>query len=179
MRTTVSLQYAKALFDLAKEENRIDEYASYLNMAGKIFIDDSNTYRVFNHPAISNEERKKIIENSLKEYVTNTFLNYLKVLVDNNRLIELKDIFDSYQGLLDDYHHQCNVLVYVKYELSEEDKKQLVIALETKLNKKVNLITKIDNSLIGGMKVVVDGKIMDASIKYKMLDLKNELKKGW
>lgn len=179
MRTTVSLQYAKAIFDLAKEEKMVDEYASYLQMACKVFIDDFNTYKVFNHPAISIEERKDLIETCLRDYVTCTFLNYLKVLVDNNRLIELKDILDSYQGLLDDYRGQCNALVYVTYELSDEEKKQLLLVLEKKLNKQVNLTTKIDTSLIGGIRIVVDGKIMDASIKYEMLDLKNELKKGW
>lgn len=179
MRTTVSLQYAKAIFDLAKEENQIDEYASYLKMAEKVFIEDPNIYKIFDHPAVSNTERKHIIEHCLQDYVTSTFLNYLKVLVDNQRLLDIKDIFDSYQGLVDAYRCQCNALVYTKYALSDEEKAQVVLTLEKRLNKKINLINNIDGSLIGGMKIVVDGKIIDASIQNDLLDLKNELKKGW
>lgn len=179
MKTTVSLQYAKAIFDLAKEENLVDEYSSYLEMAGEIFIDDLNTFKTFNHPSVSNEERIDIIDKCLKDYVTITFLNYLKVLVDNNRLVEIKDICDSYQALLDDYHRQCNATVYMKFEPDAEEKKFLIATLEKKYNKKVNLTIQIDQSLVGGMKIVIDGKVMDASIKSEMLDLKNELKKGW
>lgn len=179
MRTSVSLQYAKALFDVANDASSVDEYLDYLKTVCKLFVDDENTNKVLNHPAVSNEERKSIIENTLKEYLPTTFINYLKVLVDNQRFNELKDILDSYEGLVDDYHQQCNAYVYAKYELSDEEKSKLVVTLEKKLNKKVNLVFKNDPSLVGGIKIVAGGKVMDATIKSEMLDLKNELKKGW
>lgn len=179
MRTTVSLQYAKAIFDLAKEENLVDEYAAYLEMAGKIFIDDTNTFKTFQHPSVSNEERIEIIDKCLKDYVTSTFLNYVKVLVENNRLVEIKDIYESYQSLLDEHHHQCNATIYMMFDPDDEEKKFLISTLEKKYNKKVNLTIKLDQTLVGGMKIIVDGKVMDATIKNQMLDLKNELKKGW
>lgn len=179
MRTSVSLQYAKALFDVATDTSSVDEYLNDLKAVCKLLIDDENTNKVLNHPSVRNEERKSIIENALKDYLPTTFINYLKVLVDNQRLNELKDILDSYEGLVDDYHQQCNAYVYAKYELGDEEKSKLVSTLEKKLNKKVNLVFKNDPSLVGGIKIVANGKVMDATIKNEMLDLKNELKKGW
>lgn len=179
MITSVSLQYAKAVFDLAKEKGLVDDFAVYLEISKKLFIDDHNIYSTFNHPAISIDEKKVMLDSCLKDYVDNTFLNYLKVLVDNNRLNELNDILESFKLLQNDYHNRCDATIYTKYELSEEEKNRIKESLIKKYNKDINLNIVIDQTIVAGIRIVIDDHIIDATIKSEMLDLKKELVKGW
>lgn len=179
MITSVSLQYAQALFELAKENQQIDEYASDLEVAKQLLIDDKKNNQTLHHPSVSIQSRKEIIEQAFQSYVTPTFLNFLKVLVDNQRLNELGDIVDAYHHLQDEQNKVCHATAYVRYPLEQQEQHKIIQKLEQQFGKKVTLSTVIDESIIGGIKIVVDGKIVDATIQTEMLDLKNQLKKGW
>lgn len=179
MVTSVSLQYAQALFELAKESQQIDEYAKDLQVSKQLLIDDKKNNQTLNHPSISMQHRKEIIEQAFQQYVTPTFLNFLKVLVDNQRLNELGDIVDAYQHLKDTQNKVCHATAYVRYPLEEKEQQKIIQKLEQQFGKKVILSTIIDGSIMGGIKIVIDGKIVDATIQTEMLDLKNQLKKGW
>ena len=61
----------------------------------------------------------------------------------------------------------------------EEEKMALQKVLEGHLNKKINLKYQLDVNLLGGMIVNIDGKVIDASTVNQIINLKNELKKGW
>lgn len=179
MITSVSLQYAQALFELARDNQQIDEYANYLKVSKQLLIDDKKNNQALNHPSVSIQDRKEIIEYTFQSYVTSTFLNFLKVLVDNQRLNELGDILDAYQHLRDVQNKVCHATAYVRYPLEEKEQQKIIQKLEQQFEKKVILSIIIDESIMGGIKIVVDGKIVDATIQTEMLDLKNQLKKGW
>ena len=96
MATSVGIQYANALFEIAKEENQVKEYREELNVAKEVLIDNQNVYKTLIHPKVTIEERKEIINNTFKEYVAKNFLHFLYVLIDNNRLSDLPDIVDAF-----------------------------------------------------------------------------------
>ena len=168
MATSVGIQYANALFEIAKEENQVKEYREELNVAKEVLIDK-----------VTIEERKEIINNTFKEYVAKNFLHFLYVLIDNNRLSDLPDIVDAFEKLYQDSENYCIATVYVKYPLTEEERKVVVNGLTKKIGKEIHLNEIVDQSLIAGIKIEVDGKIIDASMLKEMTDLKKELKKGW
>lgn len=179
MITSVSLQYAQALFELTSGEHQVDEYVNYLKVSKQLLIEDKKTNQTLNHPSVSMQNRKEILEQTFQQYVTPTFLNFLKVLVDNQRLNELGDILDAYQHLRDTRNKVCHATAYVRYPLEEKEQQKIIQKLEQQFGKKVTLSMILDESIMGGIKIVVDGKIVDATIQTEMLDLKNQLKKGW
>ena len=140
MITSVSLQYAKALFDLGNEKHLENEYYDYLQMVCNILNENKDIWKVLSHPLIKLEERKHILKTSFQDSVNEEFLHFLFVLIDNFRLEEISDIH---------------------------------------LNKKINLKYQLDVNLLGGMIVNIDGKVIDASTVNQIINLKNELKKGW
>ena len=114
MATSVGIQYANALFEIAKEENQVKEYREELNVSKEVLIDNKNVYKTLIHPKVTIEERKEIINNTFKEYVAKNFLHFLYVLIDNNRLSDLPDIVDAFEKLYQDSENYCIATVYVK-----------------------------------------------------------------
>ena len=94
MITSVSLQYAKALFDLGKEKQLEDIYYADLKMVCEALNENNKIWKVLSNPLINLEERKNILKNIFQNSVHEEFLHFLFVLVDNFRLEEITDIFD-------------------------------------------------------------------------------------
>lgn len=178
MITSVSLQYAKALFDLAQDSNKVNEYYEYLKVVNEV-LKDENTSKTLLHPLVKNEDRKEILKNTFKEYLDNCFLSFLYVLVDNDRLLEIENIVKSYKHYLNELNQVTDAIIFTKYEISDDELVNIKKNLENKFSKKINIKVNVDEKLIGGIVIQIDGKIIDGSMLYQLNDLKNELKKGW
>lgn len=179
MVTTVGLQYAKALFDLATEKKLEQTYYDNLVTINEVFNSDINVYKTFTHPSISINEKKMILTEVLENKVPDEFLHFIYVLIDNSRFNELNDIIDSYQYYLNELNQECDATIFTKYMLLDEEKENLIEKLQKHFNKKINAKVIVDENIIGGIVINIDGKIIDGSIVNQMLSLKNELKKGW
>ncbi len=179
MISTVGLQYAKAIFDLACEKNLEEIYFENLKSINQLIKLDENIFKTFNHPGISYDEKKNILNNVLENKVENEFLHFLFVLIDNDRFQNLDDIVDSYQYYLNELKKESNAKIFTKYNLLDEELEIIRKKLQMHFNKKINIEQILDENLVGGIIIHVDGKVVDGSILNQMHNLKNELKKGW
>ena len=179
MISTVGLQYAKAIFDLACDKNLEETYFENLRVINDLLISNTEIYKTFIHPSISYEEKKNILKNVLEEKVENEFLHFLFVLIDNDRFQDLDDIVDSYQYYLNEQKKVSNAKIFTKYNLLDEEIEKIRKKLQIHFNKKINIEQILDENLIGGIIINIDGKVIDGSILNQMNDLKNDLKKGW
>lgn len=179
MATSVGIQYANALFEIAKEENQIKEYREELNVAKEVLIDNLDVYKTLIHPKVTVKERKLIINNTFEKYFHKNFLHFLYVLIDNNRLSDLPDIVEAFEILYQNSENYCIANIYVKYPLTEDKKNAVINSLTKKFGKKIHLNEIVDQSLIAGIKFEINGKVIDASMLKDMTDLKKELQKGW
>lgn len=179
MISTVGLQYAKAIFDLAYEKKLEEIYFENLKLINNLINSDDSIFKTFTHPGITYDEKKDILKNVLINKVENEFLHFLFVLIDNDRFQNLEDIVDSYQYYLNEQKKECNAKVFTKYSLLDEELDNIRKKLQMHFNKKVNLEQIVDENLIGGITIHIDGKVIDGSILSQMHGLKNELKKGW
>lgn len=168
MINSVSKEYAKVLFDL----NLDYEYVvSNVRNVIEIFKDEEiNSF--FNHPKIVLDEKKKILEESLK-LDNKELLYFFFVLLDNKRMNILEDIFDSYNEMMDDKLNIGRFTLYSSYELSTEFLNKVKILLCKEYNKKIILDVKLDENLIGGIIIKYKNTIINDSIISKLDDLKN------
>lgn len=179
MINSVGLQYAKAIFDLATVNKSANDYYQALVVINDAILKDESILQVFMHPAINKEEKKNILEKTLGHLVDEVLLNFLFVLIDNNRFLDLPLVIEAYKQLLNEYENKLEVRVYSKYPLSNE----VVLDIKNKLNnhfkKDIVINQLIDETLIGGVKIVTDKEILDASIISSLEVLKKDLMKGW
>ena len=177
MVNTVSLQYARALFDLAEHNTeKIIEYRQNLKVISDIIDNDAMFQKVLDHPKISKNEKKDIFRETLENKIDPNLLYFLYVLIDNDRIDATSDIIDAYQYLMDQADNKKNVVVYSKVKLSSQEMEQLKVNIDSKFQAQVELTNIIDSSISGGVRLEYEGYILDDTLTSKLDRLKNVLK---
>ena len=166
-------KYAQDLYDLAIHDNKLDLYITEiekLNEALNFDLKLSSEFDSTNYT--SSEKRKRIEKLKINNEVINTF--FVMVNAINKSHVELQLIHD----FLVYYYSRENKLfgtIFSVRKLDEKTIKNVEKAIESQLNRKVKLENKLDESLIGGIKVVVNNNVWDGSYKTKLKDLRNDL----
>ncbi|WP_434343430.1 F0F1 ATP synthase subunit delta [Mycoplasma sp. 06067-C1-B144P-99-0482-3] len=169
--------YATALFNIAVKEKLVDDYIIQVDALIQSLADKDDFNKLVN---FSNKQQKQnailIIEKTFTPFGFDIYLiNALKILVENQLFINARMILKALYKKLLDYK---NIVLGVVYSTEKLTKTQLLAIkkkVSNKVNKKVELVNKIDSTLIGGIKVNVQGKVFDGSIKAKLEALKKQM----
>ena len=173
MINEVSLQYAKSLYDLSKD---LDQDLNDLEVLKSCISNSNELVKVLMHPSISKEEKKELFKNLLSGKVEDYFLYFVYVLVDNERILELENIYDTFKMLVDEKNNILNCEVVSKYPLDNNVKEDLIKYLSQKYQKKIILKELVNDELIGGIKVIVQNEVIDYTIDSTLTNLKNTIK---
>lgn len=173
MINEVSLQYAKSLYELSKD---LDQDLNDLEVLKSCISNSNELVKVLMHPSISKEEKKELFKNLLSGKVEDYFLYFIYVLVDNERILELENIYDTFKMLVDEKKNILNCEVVSKYPLDKNIKEDLIKYLSQKYQKEIKLKETINDELIGGIKVIVQNEVIDYTIDSTLTNLKNTIK---
>ncbi len=172
------IEYAKAMFSLGNEEGKLSEFTDDFHLIRDLIKENPDFNKLMVSASVSHKEKKDLIEEVFKD-VDLEFKNFLFVLIDNNRFNYFEDIYQAYKKLLQDENNIMRVVITSPAKLSEERLEKLKTALGYKYaGKKIIINNKIDESLIGGIKVYYNGEELDASIARQLNDMRNLLWKG-
>ena len=172
----LSIRYGQALFSLASDKNQVLEYQEEMKAWEEIFKDNEEIYTILQSAFISKKERKEILKKTLKG-MNEDILHLLFVVIDNNRVDLIPDIFIAFNSLCNEMKGVKEGIIYSPFALKKEQISQIEKKISTLENNKVDLRNQIDKSLIGGVKVVIGDHIYDDSIKHHIDELKSNLTK--
>ena len=173
--SVLATRYAESLFSLALDKNSVSLYKDQIDLIEKCF-DDADVIPFFGSSKISKEEKKEMIKKIFDEKIEKYVLNFLYVLVDKGRIVNYKEIFDE-------FHHMCNEQLNIKEGIIETARpidKKLIEELEKTLAKKdekVELKEKINKSLISGFKISFENQVIDNSMKQRIHNMEEMLKR--
>ncbi len=171
----VTKSYTDVIFGLAQEENLLNEIGSELSEIAAI-IQENPQYMVFlTSPQIAKAEKIASVDSIFDQKVKNTTKNFIKVLIGNGRASYLPEIAKYYRKLQREFENIAYIEAITAIEMDEEQKQRLIEKLESKLGQKVELNNIIDTSIIGGMKIRIGEKSLDASISSRLRALHSEL----
>lgn len=170
--TEIAKEYGSALFMLACEENEKHGYAKALDIIKRTFLEYPQYIELLSSPSIPLKERLGVIEESFSAVVPEQVLSYLQLLCEKGRMPYFMESVDEYQELLDASEHIANAKVTSAVELTEEEKQKLISKLELIEKGKVHAEYFVDATLLGGLIVEVDGKIMDGSLRHRLHEVK-------
>ena len=170
-------EYASALFTLAMEEGKQKEYGKALDTVKTVLLENGEYIDFLNSFGIPKSERIDAIEKAFGESVEEHVVSFLKLLCEKDRVSEFFDCVTVYNELLDMSENISVAKVTTSIELTEAEQKKLKEKLETTYNKKVVLDIKVDKTLLCGIVVEIDGKIIDRSIKKSLKDIKEVIGK--
>ena len=170
--SAVGKRYGEALLSIAIEQQQILNYKAEFLEIKKVF--NPTIMKFFNSPNISKELKKRIIKDSFSG-VSEMLMNFLYLLVDKQRLNNLNEIVESYVSLANFVSNIAQGTLYSVRKLEQDEISSLEESLSKKLNKKVILENAIDESLISGVRVEIDQKIYDGSLKHELSQMKDYL----
>lgn len=169
-------EYAEALFDLSRETDSVKEASSALDTVLRAVEENPEYLDFLSSPNIPKAERIKAIEeafSALPEYI----VSFLSLLCEKGRIREIRECIAEYKQLCDAADKISVAQVVSAVELSAAQKEALAAKLQKICGNKVILECKTDESLLGGITVMIDGKIIDGSLKHKLHELKEVMYK--
>ncbi|MDY6003799.1 MAG: F0F1 ATP synthase subunit delta [Bacilli bacterium] len=172
-------RYASALISIAEDENKIEQYKDAMTSIFVLFNDDENILKYLGSYFVNSDDKYKLIDEMLKTFELANLNNFFKLIVNKHLIIHFKDIYLSFNKLANELLDIEEGIIYSTIKLNEDEINKISEALTKRTSKKVELKNKIDESLIGGVKIVIKDRVYDSSIKYKLEQLKSSLiKKG-
>ena len=173
MADSIAKAYGDALFEIALDTNKCEEYRELVQGLKGTVSDE--LIRLLSHPKISKNEKKDIIENIYGNVVDEIFLNFFKVLIDKNRFSSVCTIFDEFDA---DYIQHFNIIqasVFSARELTSDEKTRLEEKLSKKYDQKVECTYEVDERLIAGIIVKVKDQVMDNTAINRLNKMKDSI----
>lgn len=178
MAKLISKTYGDALFDLALEENRIDDYVAEVDAMLTIFRDNPELSKLLNHPKISKEEKITVVGQIFEGKISRELLGLINMIVEKDRNNAMEDIFSYFIDRVKEYKNIGVAKVTSAIELSDAQKSQVEKRLlETTGYVKFEISYDVDKDLIGGMVIRIGDRVVDSSIRTRLYELTKELNK--
>lgn len=169
--TRICEEYAAALFALAAEENAKREVADSVTVLRTLTAEYPDYVDLLATPTVPLDERCRVIDEALSGRLHEYAVSFVKLLCERGRIRELPECIDEYLKLYEASDGIASAEVTSAVELSDAQKNALREKLEARLSRRVELKCEVDASLLGGIVVRVDGKVMDGSLKRRLSDV--------
>ena len=169
-------RYANALVSIAKEEQKLEQYKLAVLSMRETFATNPELMKFLKSYFVSNENKELVIDDLTKEFGLKNLTNFVKLLVIKHKIFLFKDIASEITKGINFELDVYEGFVYSTEPLEKEKILEISQVISQKIHKKVELKNKIDERLIGGVKVVVHDHVFDGSIKYKLETMKEQLK---
>jgi F-type H+-transporting ATPase subunit delta len=168
----IATRYATAVFELAREQKKLDEVAADLEAVGRLLVESADLRRLASSPILSREEQGRAIAAVTERAgLGELSRNFLGVLAENRRLFALDGIILAFGRMLAEHRGVVQAEVISASELGEDQLKALRESVERYAGKEVELTRTVDSSLLGGLVVRVGSRMIDASLKSKLQQL--------
>lgn len=148
MELIIAMTYGRALFDAAKDLDKIDEIKEEIDQIDKILKHQPQFMELLCTPAIPAVKKKGIIRNVFEGRVCDEVLSFMYILVDKSRFYHYHWIVKEYLRLMDEYRGEAYGKVYSAAPLSAEQIEKLEDEAGKLLHEKVKLKNKVDRKSV-------------------------------
>jgi len=172
---TIARPYAEAVFKLADDAGKLAEWSTMLGDLAAVAGDE--TMRVaINDPNLSPAKVAGLFISILTGRLSGDGENLVRVLAENRRLEVLPEIRIQYEALRNERENVLDADIYSAFELDDSQVAEIVAGLERKTGHKVKAHVELDKELLGGVKIVIGDKVIDASARGQLAALESALK---
>lgn len=173
----VKVEYAQALFMLAMEKECVESFEKALDEIADAFEKEPRYMQFLSSPGIALSERLSAIESAFGTAYPREIVSFLKLLCERRHIEELVECVCEYKRLANEISKVSEAKVISAVELTDTEKEALKQKLEKMSGHKVMLDLTVDKSILGGIIVEIDGKVMDNSLKKHLKDVKDVISK--
>lgn len=176
-RSEVAERYAEALFELALDEGALETAEADLKLIGKALDESEDLRRLIASPVFDRDVKADALSAVLEAAGASfTVKNFVKLLARNGRVSALGDVIAAFARRAADHRGEVSAEAVSAAPLTADQEKNLRQQIEASVGKQVNLTTRTDASLLGGLIVKVGSKMIDSSLRTKLNRLQQSLK---
>jgi len=166
--------YARALFEAAQEQDRIEAVQRDLGDFAEAVAGSPELAAFLANPEIESTVKIGVL-GELSDGADPLVHNFLRLLAEKGRAGQIPGVRDEYQALVDRAQGRVAVELTTAYELSDEDAASIVSQIEQASGRTVEATRKVDPELIGGMILQAGSRRVDASVRGRLARLRHEL----
>jgi len=171
----VGKRYSKALFEVAEEQNSVEEMLEDLKALKQVYEENPSLGFALAGRSISRTEKTKILD-TLKNQFGELMQDFMGLVFDNNRMDCIIEIADAFIAKYDEVNAivEATVTTTVDLDASQEETLKSVIKKRFSVNE-VNLTKIVDPTIIGGVIIRVGDQVVDGSVVKRLNDIKKTL----
>lgn len=164
---TIARPYAEAVFRLAQEEGKLNDWSTTLAKLASV-ASMPEVVALIKHPNVSDAQLIELFRSAVGASAGDTTDNFIALLARNDRLAALPEIAALFEEMKGAAEGVKEAEIHSAFPLSDEQVAELARHLEGRFKAKLKVSVTVDPSLIGGVKVVVGDKVLDASVRSKL-----------
>jgi F-type H+-transporting ATPase subunit delta len=174
---TAATRYARALLDVAlKEKADLATVDSQLGALANLFAQNDGLRKVLLNPAVpAPRKRAAVAEIVAKAGVLSTVGKTMVLLAERDRLAILPDIVDAFRQRLQDIHNVVRAEVTTAQPLAAEELQEIQNSLAAATGRTVDLVSRVDPSILGGIVARVGSTLFDASVTSHLQRIRQRL----
>ena len=172
---TIARPYAEALFKACTDQGAdLNSTVAWVEELAAIAA-NPQLRQLADNPNVSGTQVFDLITGVAKSALPETARNFLRVILDNGRLDVLPGVAAQFRSLVNSKSGSSDAVVFSAFPIADAALAELGASLEKRFGRKLNLTVKQDDSLIGGVRVVVGDEVLDTSVKARLEQMKAAL----
>lgn len=172
----IAARYAQALFETAKTRSQIEQTQEQLLLLGRLIEGQPDAQDFLINPDVEPQQKLEVFDRALQGSWSELVRSFLLMVLSFGRSESLLAIIEAFEAAVDEDAGRLRVVVRSAGELPQALLERLKKDLERREGKTVELASEVEPSLIGGVQVRLDHRVIDASIRRQLDDLRQQLK---
>ncbi len=177
--TRMENEYAQALFSLAQDEGLSERILGELGVVEKTLDEEPGLTRILAAPNLPKEERCAILDKCYGEAKTHPYvLNFMKLMTEKGYARHIAACCKAYRDLYNEANGILEVRAVTAVSLTGEQAERLQTKLEKMTGKRVQLTNRVDEGVLGGVRLDYDGKRVDDTVRHRLDAVRTLLTSG-
>jgi F-type H+-transporting ATPase subunit delta len=163
--------YARSLFEVASDQDKIDAIRDQLGEFAQAMQDDRDLQVFFFSPYFSSTEKQEGLDKAVSG-ADDILVNFLKLLIENHRMPVIFRVRRAYEALWEDENRLLPVSVTSAVELDKKTVGEIGDRIAEQTGRRVELSATVDAEILGGIVVRVGNAVLDASVRGRLDSLR-------
>ena len=174
--TSIGNVYGEALYSLAREEGISQQILGEIAALEQSFVQEPAFLRLLDAPNLTKEERCQVLDDSFRGKLHSYVLNFLKLLAEKGYARHFENCCAAFRSCYNEDNGILPVTAVTAIPLSESQQTALLQKLATVTGKTIQLHNRVDETVLGGIRLDYNGIRLDDTLAHRLGDIRNKLK---
>ncbi|MCP4131889.1 MAG: ATP synthase F1 subunit delta [bacterium] len=167
--------YATSLVEVGQEKNILPQLEEELKFVSTLIEEDAGMKQYLSAPGFSRDSKKEFINKVFSGKLSDYIVNFLNVLVENDRQMVISDICQAVTDLIDIANNVQRVTVVSRAGLDGATSEKIAAELKQKFKKEIIITEEIDESILGGIIIKTGDLVIDGSLAKDLKNIRSNL----